>query len=181
MYEDTSVKNLHKLHGSVNWFIKKGSEDLYCYDEIFPRTLSHQGFFHIPFCVSEKANIPSDYLPLIIPPAMMKEYKIPVISKTWQDASKAFENADRIIFIGYSFPPTDTIMKFFLGTSLSNNQKGCRISIIDKHAERVMKALKEIFVNDICDNYIDLINIEFNQLYAHFSSSPTSFLDYLKN
>jgi hypothetical protein len=184
IYENSSSKNLHKLHGSVNWFVNKSPDitDLFCWDETFPSFLNNDGLFLTPFCVSVDAQIPTEYSPVIIPPTMIKEYKIPVISKTWQDASNAIEKADRVIFIGYSFPPTDTIMKFFLGTSLANNLKGCRVSIIDKHATQVMHSLKEIFVDDICNHYIDTIEVEFKNIFTlpRFQSLD-NFVQYLKS
>jgi len=183
MYANSSNKNLHKLHGSVNWLVNKGSDtsNLFCWDEIFPAFLDNNRLFLTPFCVSD-AIIPTGYSPVIIPPTMIKEYKIPVISKTWQGASKAIEKADRIIFIGYSFPPTDTIMKFFLGTSLANNLTGCRISIIDKHASQVMESLREIFVDDICNHYVDPIEVEFKNLFSVPRFNPwTNFSEYLKS
>jgi len=183
MYTNCGNKNLHKLHGSVNWFVKEGEDisRLFCWDEIFPPFRGQSPILLTPFCTSKDASIPDGYLPLIIPPTMIKQYTIPVISKAWQGASKAIENADRIIFIGYSFPPTDTIMKFFLGTSLANNRKGCRISIIDRSAHQVMESLKTVFANNM-SMYIDPIEVEFKDLFSlpQFYRD-TTFIEYLQD
>lgn len=123
IYEESDCKNLHKLHGSVNWFVKKNSkfQKVYCWDETFPPYKDSNRLFYTPFSVCTDAKIPAGYLPVIVPPSMIKEYKVPVILKAWQDASDAIAVADKVIFIGYSFPPTDTIMKFFLGVCPSNS------------------------------------------------------------
>jgi len=181
IYREGESKNLHKLHGSVNWFLKKGSnfQKLYCWDEIFPLIGRHNDLFHMPFCVCNRAEIPKDYLPVIVPPSMIKEYNVPVILKAWQGASEAIAKANKIIFIGYSFPPSDTIMKFFLGTSLTNNQSGCRITVIDKNTDAVKASVEEVFVNDI-HNQIDLITSEFRELIGGRDfDSEMAFAEYL--
>jgi len=184
IYQESDCKNLHKLHGSVNWFVKKdqNSQKVYCWDETFPLYKDRDCLFYTPFAVCSDAAIPKDYLPVIVPPSMIKEYKLPVILKAWQDASDVIAKADKILFIGYSFPPSDTIMKFFLGTTLTNNHSGCPITIIDKNTEALKPLLKEVFVNDIW-NRIDLINTEFQRLIGPPSRfrSDRQFANYLSN
>jgi hypothetical protein len=166
MYATTERKNLHKLHGSVNWFVKANgnSQEVYCWDELFPSANAPEQLFYTPFAVCKYAAIPQGYLPVIVPPSMIKEYKVPVINKTWQDASSAIGRANKIVFIGYSFPPSDTIMKFFLGTSLANNESGCHVSIIDKNTDTVKESLEEVFVNDIHKYHIDFKSTDFRDL-----------------
>ncbi len=183
IYEQSDSKNLHKLHGSINWFIKRNShsQPVYCWDETFPpQRRDKDCLFYTPFAVCKDAAIPEDYLPVIVPPSMIKEYKVPVILKAWQDASDAIAKADKILFVGYSFPPSDTIMKFFLGTSLTNNHSGCPITIIDKNTDALKSSLQEVFVNDIW-NRIVLINTEFQKLIGGYFHSDRRFADYLSN
>ncbi len=183
IYDKTGKKNLHKLHGSVNWFVKKRTKgtQVACYDQAAWRE-SGSRLKYIPLATGKNVTIPDGYVPVIVPPSMIKEYDIPVIKKAWQDASSAIAEADKIIFIGYSFPPSDTIMKFFLGTSLANNRSGCRITIIDKYADNVMKSLNDIFVEDLCKHHIESINCEFeNFLKGGYFANFTEFLNYLKS
>jgi len=181
LYAQGRGGNLHKLHGSVNWFVSKKARDkgVYCWDQTFSPVDSNR-LFDIPFCTTREAVIPDGYSPIIVPPSMIKDYKMPVIEKAWQGASKAIANADKIVFIGYSFPPTDTIMKFFLGTSLANNRKGCRITIIDKNAEEVMNSLRRIFVDDICDR-IEPVNGEFSRFMVDAFGSWQGFAKHLSS
>ena len=186
IYSESDTKNLHKLHGSANWFVSENSDSqqVYCWDETFPAHIrTDHDLFETPFAVCSDATIPEKHLPIIVPPSMIKEYKIPVILKAWQNASNAIAQADKLIFIGYSFPPSDTIMKFFLGTSLANNRSGCRITVIDKYANNVMKSLNDIFVEDLCKHHIDTINCEFENLLngqGDRFSVYTEFADFLK-
>lgn len=182
IYDKTGKKNLHKLHGSVNWFVKKRTKgtQVACYDQAALRESSPR-LKYIPLATGKNVTIPDGYVPVIVPPSMIKEYNIPVIKKAWQDASSAIAKADKIIFIGYSFPPSDTIMKFFLGTSLANNRSGCRITIIDKYADDVMKSLNDIFVEDLCKHHIEAMNSEFkNFLKGGYFTIFSEFVSYLK-
>jgi NAD-dependent SIR2 family protein deacetylase len=184
IYQESDCKNLHKLHGSVNWFVKQNSkyQKVYCWDETFPPSRGISRLFYTPYSVCPDAKIPADYLPVIVPPSMIKEYKVPVILKAWQDASDAISKANKIIFIGYSFPPSDTIMKFFLGTSLTNNQSGCRITIIDKNTDAVKASLEEVFVKDIHKYHINLITSEFRELIGgRYFKNDRSFAEYLNS
>lgn len=183
VYEESDCKNLHKLHGSVNWFVRKTApfQKVYCWDETFPSFRDSGMLFYTPYCVCSDAGIPDGYLPVIVPPSMIKEYKVPVILKAWQDASDAISKADRIVFIGYSFPPSDTIMKFFMGTSLTNNQSGCRIAIIDKNTTAVKASLEEVFVNDL-HSRIDQINTDFKDIIdGRRFKSASGFAHYLRS
>lgn len=182
IYQKSDRKNLHKLHGSVNWFVNKSTkfQKVCCWDDTFPR-VDQGSLFHTPFCVCNDAQIPNGYVPVIVPPSMIKEYKVPVILKAWQDASEAISKADKIVFIGYSFPPSDTIMKFFMGTSLANNQSGCRLIVIDKNTDTVKASLEEVFVSDLHSS-IDMINIDFKELISSSGfRSDAEFAHYLNS
>jgi len=63
---------------------------------------------------------------------------------------------------------------------LTNNQSGCRITIIDKNTEAVKASLKEVFVNDIHKYHIDLITSEFSELIGGRDfSNNVAFAEYL--
>jgi hypothetical protein len=111
IYRTDETKTLHKLHGSVNWFVKARTkfQKVYCWDEVYPPAYSGEVLFYTPFAVCNQARIPEGYLPVIVPPSMIKEYDVPVIKRAWQDASGAIGKANKIVFIGYSFPPSDTM------------------------------------------------------------------------
>ena len=167
IYQNGSRQNLHKLHGSVNWLVhKSSSKKIYCYRHAYEVTGAARLNFIPYLALEEKTFLPEGYAPIIIPPSMLKEYKIPVITKSWQRASQAIAEADHIVFIGYSFPPSDVVMKYFLGTSLANNRSGCRISIIDKNTQTVMESLQSIFVDNIWRKKVVQIPSAFENLIS---------------
>ncbi len=150
LYGNSAACTVHKLHGSVNYFVKSAGKrkELHCWDQLFVRE-TNGPLFSIPFACHQDATIPKGFLPVIVPPSMVKHYDIPIVRQIWANASNAIAEADKIIFVGYSFPPSDTIMKFFLGTSLTNNHSGCRIAVIDPDADTVATSMKDIFVPDM--------------------------------
>jgi hypothetical protein len=97
-----------KLHGSLNWE-----------EKVFPRRIT----FHGPPYDKEKQVRPSYYgdsdwsQPAIIPPTIFKQeinddartddILTQTILQQWRAAIRLLQEADKIIFIGYSFPPTD--------------------------------------------------------------------------
>lgn len=145
MYSKEGIP-LYKLHGSVNWFPNKkeggsiGVEGRVMQSwslrsdnnekQLIP-TICHKTFFR---------NIN----PEIIPPSFLKPNLSPYIRKIWKGAAKALNSADKVVFVGYSFPDTDTNMRYFLANSLINNPRLNDISIIDINT----KPIKEKLIGD---------------------------------
>ena len=50
--------------------------------------------------------------------------------------------AERLCFIGFSFPESDTYIKYFLAANLYENIDLGRIDIIDPHANEIVERLK---------------------------------------
>ena len=98
--EEDDVRIL-KLHGSINWSAA-GIFD--SYDEL----LNYQ------------QNRTSIFKPIILPPWWKKDPSNE-ISVVWYRAIERLKTATRIIFIGYSCPPTDLYMRYLLGAGLNNN------------------------------------------------------------
>jgi hypothetical protein len=61
----------------------------------------------------------------------------------WQGAAQALKDAELIAFIGYSFPPSDTEMKYFLAGALAENAKLRKIMISDLYADSIVERLKQ--------------------------------------
>lgn len=97
-----------KLHGSLNWEENPSNTDV---------------IFHTPSCEKDKQVKPDyssnkDYIqPAIIPPTIFKqeinddsrpmERLTRAILQQWGAAITILQEADKIIFVGYSFPPSD--------------------------------------------------------------------------
>ena len=86
----------------------------------------------------------------IIPPVWTKsisEKFLPV----WEETDELLRTADYIVFLGYSFPKSDSYMKFLFANSLNENERLRRIYAIDKD-ETVKCRYEELF---------DRCNLEF--------------------
>jgi thiamine pyrophosphate-dependent acetolactate synthase large subunit-like protein len=83
------------------------------------------------------SNYENDDIPIIVPPSFLKtEFKGPM-PKIWAGAARALEEAQIVAFVGYSFPSTDTDMRYFLCGSFVNNARLRKIIILDTQAKRI--------------------------------------------
>ncbi len=105
---------LFKLRGSINW-LYSGSE---------PNT--GEPIYYLPVgdwssdygreTASDCAAAVGDKVPFIVPPLMEKTafFRHETVRFLWDLAGRALLNAGRVFCMGYSLPPTDLTMKFFL-------------------------------------------------------------------
>lgn len=110
--------HLLKLHGSINWS-EEGSHEVsdvekkYLYssfDDLIENSL--------------------DGTPLIIPPWWKKD-PVSIFNGIWGKAIERLRTATRIIFIGYSCPPTDQYVKYLLAAGLQNNISLLSVHVVD--------------------------------------------------
>lgn len=165
LYATNNGVSLYKLHGSVNWFSKDRMRTVHSYDEFYPRQKpdGSAGDRGLAWPAFVQTTVPDGFRPLIIPPTAMKDYSNPAIRKSWQGAAAAMADADRIMFIGYSFPQSDPVMHFFLGTALAKHRWGCPIYIFDPDEPGVSGALKKIFVDHFPDRDIEILPYPFGK------------------
>lgn len=121
--------NLLKLHGSLNWFKSKKTNEIIPYD--FSQ-INKWYFTNYAVDDYEKVNInlPGKFfkekiiykgqellpIPIIIPPTWNKlEFSSHNygIAKVWQKAAEELSKAENIFIIGYSYPETDNFFKYF--------------------------------------------------------------------
>lgn len=156
-YGNTSVEgNLYngrvpifKLHGSVNWFTTPDSEELIVEGRVVnlnPSVNRKTGKMVLNgamplVCVDDYKPHPKG-VPLLVPPTFMKPVNERVLQGVWQGAAKALAEAERLVFIGYSFPPTDTVMGYFLARSLEKNVKLSKIAVVDQNANAIVSRLR---------------------------------------
>lgn len=100
LYEPGGVPIL-KLHGSVNWGVCAGRDTVSLFGDY---TDLREGGENV----------------LLIPPTWRKSFA-GVITKVWEAALKAIEEATRIVIIGFSIPPTDVHFKYLLAAGLRDN------------------------------------------------------------
>lgn len=142
MYSKQGVP-VYKLHGSVNWFQNNNIDGLL---EVEGKVIDSWINRTNPDSRHDMPAICKPYFrdrsPMIVPPSFLKPSFFPNINKGWSGAAKALKAAHRVLFVGYSFPDTDTYMRYFLAKSMLDNPRLNEIHIIDPNAEAIEKKLK---------------------------------------
>jgi hypothetical protein len=132
---------LLKLHGSVNWLYCPGCHRLDIgwsrkqqatrgvgqvlfgeplLNEQFTRTTRKQ----CRDCGAERRHI-------LITPTYRKDYRNPHVARVWYEAERALQEANRVIFVGYSLPEDDVEVVYLLKRSLADLDPSV-ITVVEK-------------------------------------------------
>ena len=149
-YMDATSMLLLKLHGSINWYPRRGERPPYTisalhHDEDWFGVDSHM----VPIAKETVArHFEPD--PLIIPPVLDKTAlsNEPVLQVVWSLAKDAISRASRVYFVGYSMPVTDMAASFLFNESLDD--KSHLIHVInqatpEENKEQVRSAYRRVF------------------------------------
>ncbi len=125
---DPTALQVLKLHGSVNWAIKRITET--------ESSLTVYGDY-------AKLNAHGEH-PFLLPPTWRKVFA-GALATVWTGALDAIAEATRIIVIGFSMPRTDVHFKYLLAAGLRDNISLRDVIFITKtnYDEAVLSALKE--------------------------------------
>jgi hypothetical protein len=117
---DEHAPAIFKLHGSINWYMDDGK--LIVRDCLLqtPRGAT-VNFEQAPY--SSKA--------MIVAPSVIKPEINPILREQWEGACASMSQADAIWFIGYSFPESDSFMRYFLASALTDNMRIRQLVVID--------------------------------------------------
>jgi len=152
----TYLPKLCKLHGSVNWFKGSGSKidvlDQILYGEFFSGNRDKFERRFLPYISADEYQFSKQ--PLLIPPTVFKNQPYAGMHETWSVAGKSIQEADKLIFIGYSFPESDSNMRFIFGKNLAKNVEIQTIDVIDIEADKICKRIKSKYGN----RFIQLLN-----------------------
>jgi hypothetical protein len=148
--------HLFKLHGSVNWRTKLGSPKPYGIDAVL-----HDESWYSPSFIRRslvphiQASLDPD--PFIVPPVLVKSSLVeePVLQYVWWQAYRRLTEAERVIFVGYSFPVTDMASRFLFSETLLRDGRPPDIRIVnlastEEEKETVRRNYREVFpqIND---------------------------------
>jgi len=110
VFMDVSVSmHLLKLHGSINWRPRRGSQQPHTVDAV----MHHEPWFRAEggYEVTDRdvVHLHLDPEPFIVPPVLLKSAILeqPILRLVWHLAYRALFQASRVAFIGYSLPMTD--------------------------------------------------------------------------
>lgn len=132
---------LFKLHGSVNWY-EDANGDMQVEDSVIQVNgdFNDQSRRHLPAVCAGNYRGPS--APMIIPPSFLKPNLAGTLRNVWAGAADVLSKANEVAFIGYSFPPSDTEMMYFLARAFSENAGLRRVYLIDPRAAEISARLK---------------------------------------
>jgi len=104
---------LLKLHGSINWLVCRNCYKLYAQsDEILALSVlmekSNQNDCN--FC--EHYNRKNELSSSLITPTYIKNFERLHYKNIWREAFNEISEADKIVFIGYSFPEADYELRY---------------------------------------------------------------------
>ena len=110
-FMDQTAMRLLKLHGSLNWRVRRGTPSIAPMDSImhFEDWLPHTSEPGAPSPTKADIDLHLDPVPLWIPPVLLKSTlaQQPVLGLVWHGAFQVLRAAQKVVFIGYSFPVTD--------------------------------------------------------------------------
>ena len=103
-----------KLHGSIGWFRRTDPEAV---ESIYLRKANFLQYMTIPGTgmVRDK-NSPApgsgpDTNPVVIFPSYLKILEGSILQSIWEQASSALDNAEKVVFVGYSLPLADIAIR----------------------------------------------------------------------
>jgi hypothetical protein len=129
---ETGLKLL-KLHGSLNWYysgITSPPGDV-LYD------LGVGGGWQVGGADARyDSSLVADREPCIVPPAATKSpyYGNRTLHALWQQAAQALRDADEVVVMGFSLPPSDQLVSAMLASELRDD---CIVTPIDRSSEVV--------------------------------------------
>jgi len=145
-----------KLHGCVKWLPRKTSGLPVFPNDILVLSAHEDTFSENP---SAQAVIDAEFerTPFIVPPLLDKTALLenPVLNVIWTRAASYVQRARRLVFIGYSFPPTDFAAEVLFRFHTSQT---CRVEVVDLQPNE--RRYRDIFghlpdVSFICEDAAD--------------------------
>lgn len=102
-------------------------------------------------------------IPLIIPPVRNKRYDDfgELFGHLWQSAEQKLAEADEIVVIGYSFPPTDTQSDTLFRHAFSKRSSMPKMVVVDPAPDRIIDKLSREL--GIIDSHLTIIRDYFDE------------------
>src|SRR5262249_4023993 len=134
--------SVFKLHGSVNWYKSASDPGI----EVEDRVVRVRSFGEEERARSLPYPLLDDYrppnAPVIVPPSFLKPDLSKALKAVWSGAAQALAKANTLAFVGYSFPPSDTEMSYFLARALSENPALRSVFVVDPNAPAIVSRLR---------------------------------------
>ena len=159
-----------KIHGSINWFrcLRCGTLQICGVDEcgqyLFDDSKEEKCYKCGQIAYGDQVQLK----PEIITPTMFKSINSQLYNNLWQNAAYQLQNADKIIFCGYSLPIADFEFRYLLKQNIKQNAK---IDVVLYHNDNPAEISEEHSVKDLLPEkrYKDLFSgNECNFFYEGF-------------
>lgn len=143
--KDVTSTLLLKVHGSLNWKIKKGFQKPYPLD-----ALIHEERWRGAMTITEEDI--SNHLepfPFVVPPILDKSVltEQPILRVVWENAYRKLQDAKKVVFLGYSLPKTDIAASFLFGETLSKKWKTISVVNVRGREKQKKNNYRELFHN----------------------------------
>ncbi len=134
---------LCKLHGSLNWFVDDHGA-LQVENTILSGTYKQGGTRpQVVFPKVSYRQYETPGAPLIVPPTLFKMQTDPILGDVWRAAGRALQEAEKLAFVGFSFPESDIHIRYFLAADLSGNPDLGSIDVVGPNAGEICRRLRE--------------------------------------
>lgn len=143
MYSERGL-SLFKLHGSVNWYTAGQGSAISAVGHMIREVVPAAGQTVITVPLVCSRNSPSPSPPVIVPPSFLKPSLTPELVQVWSGAAASLRQANLLVFVGYSFPASDTEMSYFLASALAENSGLRSIWIVDPMANAIVDRLRSV-------------------------------------
>jgi hypothetical protein len=145
---DRDTPQILKLHGSVNWYWSKQNSS----ETIYYKNLDKREY---------DIRLDAGLVPFIIPPVMDKNgfYNHILIKSLWQRAKQILWEASEIYIIGFSFPQTDTSIRFLFQSIVDGPFK--EVYIVNKTNEQNHETVTNNYLQILGKDYgpnFDFVN-----------------------
>ncbi|MGA2093206.1 MAG: SIR2 family protein [Sedimentisphaerales bacterium] len=142
---DSKSVLLCKLHGSLNWYSDSNNEYRLRIESNAMLVQIKSANEYVRFIFPQVST--SDYKPpgepIIVPPTFFKMQTYSYFQNIWSSAGEMLRKADKLVFIGYSFPDSDVHMRYFLAANLYENVDLRSIDIVDPNAVDICSNLRQ--------------------------------------
>jgi hypothetical protein len=138
---------LFKMHGSSSWFYSGAESAL------------GEPIYYLPYGswedqVEDSAILVKDKRPFIVPPRFNKAtyFEHETVHRLWSTARSALNAADRVFVLGYSLPPADLELRYFLASNCRRNQQELYLADIEPG---IVARFSEVFgTSRVCSDFV---------------------------
>ena len=133
--------NLIKLHGSLNWKYCPICKNIERFDE---QRFHYEAYIDTEEFRCSKCHSRAEYI--IVPPTYYKDMSNIYLTNGWYNAERLLEEAEHIIFCGYSLPNADMHIKYLLKRAEINREmkRPLKVTIINAPKGKCANVKEEV-------------------------------------